>query len=297
MDAEPRLTLAYFKSHPLEVTRQIEMWSPDEVVSVMATFAPHDMASMLEHFPFPQAAAILERLPQDTMVDIITLLPTSSAIGIVRQLEPSVQPNVLATLDQRVGPSLRLSMTYPEGTAGSLADPRVVILPPDIPVSAALERIKRDLTHAMYYHYVVERAGVLVGLVTTKDLLAASPDQRIATIMNDQIATVAAEATEDELLQAPHWRLYHTLPVVDRHGHFLGALRYRTLRRVEAQFHVKPTAGHLPQALLQMWEGYALIGLHIMTDLAQAIETGVSEQLPTLTKEGQDTDVISPETP
>jgi hypothetical protein len=108
---------------------------------------------------------------------------------------------------------------------------------------------------------------------------------------------VAAEATEDELLQTPHWRLYHTLPVVDRHGHFLGALRYRTLRRVEAQFHVKPTAGHLPQALLQMWEGYALIGLHIMTDLAQAIETGVSEQLPTLTKEGQDTDVISPETP
>jgi hypothetical protein len=46
-----------------------------------------------------------------------------------------------------------------------------------------------------------------------------------------------------------------------------------------------------------MWEGYALIGLHIMTDLAQAIETGVSEQIPTLPKEGKETDVTSPETP
>jgi Mg/Co/Ni transporter MgtE len=215
MDAEPRLTLAYFKSHPLEVTKQLETWSADDVAAVMATFSAQDMASVLDHFPLAQAAAVLELLPQDTTVEIITLLPTASAIGILRQLEPSVQHNLLTMLDRRVGPSLRLSMTYPEGTAGSLADPRVVILPPDIPVSAALERIKRDPTHATYYHYVVERTGILVGLVTTKELLAASPDRLTATIMNEQIATVAAEATEDELLQAPHWRLYHTLPVVD----------------------------------------------------------------------------------
>jgi len=297
MDAEPRLTLAYFKSHPLEVTKQLETWSADDVAAVMATFSPQDMASVLEHLPLAQAAAVLELLPQDTTVDIITLLSTASAIGILRQLEPSVQHNLLTILDRRVGPSLRLSMTYPEGTAASLADPRVVILPPDIPVSAALERIKRDPTHATYYHYVVERTGILVGLVTTKELLAASPDRVTATIMNEQIATVAAEATEDELLQTPHWRLYHTLPVVDRQGHFLGALRYRTLRRIEAQSEAKPTTGPLPQALLQMWEGYALIGLHIMTDLAQAIETGVSEQIPTLPKEGKETDVTSPETP
>jgi len=61
---------------------------------------------------------------------------------------------------------------------------------------------------------------------------------------------------------------------------------------------VKPAAGPLPQALLQMWEVYALIGLHLMTDLSQTIETGVSEQMPaTPKKEGKDTDVTSPETP
>ena len=294
MDAEPRLTLAYFRAHPLEAAKQLETWTAADVATVMATFPAQDVVPVLEHFPSAGAAAVLELLPQNKTVEIITLFPTASAIGILRQFDPSVQNNLLARLDQTVGPSLRLSMAYPDGTAASLADPRVVILPPDISVSAALESIRRDPARATYYHYVVERDGILVGLVTTKELLTAGLNQLVATVMNDQVATVAAEATEDELLQNPHWRLYHTLPVVDRQGHFLGALRYRTLRRVEEQFVVRPTGGILPHALLQMWEAYALIGLHIMTDLAQVIEAGVSEEIPMLQKKGEATDVITP---
>lgn len=297
MDAESRLTLAYFKSHPLEATRHLESWPATDVASVLAPYSSEDIATLLQHVSARHAADILPRLSQDKTSDIMTLLPTLSAVRILRQCDPSVQNDLLARLDQSVGVGLRLSMTYPDGTAASLADPRVTILSPDMTVLAALERIRRDAVHATYYHYVVKLDGTLAGLVTMKELLAASPDQLITVIMNEQISTVAAEATEDELLQAPQWRLYHTLPVVDRQGRFIGALRYKTLRRVEEQFKVKPAAGPLPQALLQMWEVYALIGLHLMTDLSQTIETGVSEQMPTLQKEGQDTDVTSPEAP
>ena len=297
MDAESRLTLAYLTSHPLEVSRQLESWPAADVAAIMAPYSPQDVAVILEHVSPLQAARILEHLALDKTADIVTLLPTDSAVWILRQCAPSVQKEVFTRLDESVGPSLRLSMAYPDGTAASLADSRVAILPPDITVSAALQRIKRDAAHATYYHYVVKRDGVLAGLVTTKELLASSPDQLTAAIMNGHIATVAAEATEGELLQNPHWRLYHTLPVVDRQGHFLGALRYKTLRRVEAQLEVKPTAGPLPQTLVQLWEAYAMIGLHIMTDLAQAGDTSVSEQRPMLPKEGKETDVASPETP
>lgn len=40
-----------------------------------------------------------------------------------------------------------------------------------------------------------------------------------------------------------------------------------------------------------------MIGLHIMTDLAQAVDASISEQKPTLPKEGKETDVTSQETP
>lgn len=294
MDAEPRVTLAYLRAYPLEATKHLETWTVADIATVLATFTAQDIAPVLEQFSASQAAAILLLLPPEQAVETLAALPTHAAIGILRQLEPSVQGDLLARLDQTVGPSLRLSVTYPESTAASLADPRVVTLPPDIPVTAALERIKNDPRRATYYQYVVERDGVLVGLVTTKELVVADPTELVATIMRDQIETVSAEATEEELLQDPNWRLYHTLPVVDRQRHFLGALRYRTLRQIEERSDVRPSAGALPEALLQMWEAYALIGIHIMTDLAQAVEIGAAETIPSLRKEGETLDGTPP---
>lgn len=289
MDVEPQVTLAYFKAYPLEAVKQLETATTADIAALLATFTAQDTAPLLEQFSSYQAALVLLLLPQDQAIDILTALPTHAAIGILRQFEPEVQGDLFARLDQTVGPGLRLSAAYPESTAASLADPRVVTLPPDIPVSAALERIKHDPKRATYYQYVVERDGVLVGLVTTKELLVAAPDELVATIMRDQIETVSAEATEEELLQDPNWRLYHTLPVIDRQRHFLGALRYRTLRQIEARSSVQPTVGTLPDALLQMWEAYALIGLRVMTDLAQVVETTVTDEATLLPQESETT--------
>lgn len=297
MDSEARLTLAYFRAYPLEATTQLETWSAEEIAATMRPFPTQDIALVLDHFSSDQAAAVLRLLPTDQTADIITALPTASAIGILRQYDPPVQRELFAKLDSTVGPGLRLSLAYPDGTAASLADPRVVILPPDIPVSRALERIRQDPQRATYYHYVVERDGQLAGLVTTKELLVADPAELVATIMKDQLETVSAESTDEELLQDPNWRLYHTLPVVDRERHFLGILRYRTLRRLEERSEIRHTAGALPQALLHMWEAYAFIGLRIMTDMAQIVETSVAEAAPSRPNESEIDNGATPGTP
>ena len=295
MDLELRMTLAYLRSYPLEATKHLETWSAADIATVMAACPPEDTAPVLELLVSDQAAAVLLLLPQAHAVEILTTLPTHAAIGILRQLEPAMQGDLLARLEKTVGPSLRLSIAYPDGTAASLCDPRVVTLPPDVPVSAALKRITHDPGRATYYHYVVERDGVLVGLVTTKELLTADADQLVATTMRNQLETIPADATEEELLQNPSWRLFHTLPVIDRQGHFLGALRYRTLRQIEARSEIRPTGGPLPGALVQLWEAYALIGLHIMTNLAQALETGMADAAGAR-KERETSDGTSPKT-
>lgn len=296
MDAEPRVTLAFFKAYPLDACKELETWAAADIASVIGAFTAEDAAPVLENFSAYQAASVLLQLPEDLAVEILAALPTHAAIGILRQFEPDVQGNLLNRVDQTVGPSLRLSAAYSQSTAASLADPRVVTLAPDIPVEAALKRIKHDPRRATYYHYVVERNGVLAGLVTTKDLVVAEPHELVASLMKDQLETVSADATEEELLQDPHWRLYHTLPVIDRQRHFLGALRYRTLRQIEGRSSVQQTAGSLPDALLQLWEAYALTGIRVMTDLAQAVETTVTDTSPLSPQERETTDGTPSET-
>lgn len=287
MDAETRLTLEYLKAYPLEALKHLETWTATDIAQVMSPLPPEHVAAVLDHCTDDLAADVLLLLPDEQAAAVIAGLSTPSAIGILRQFDSDRQNRMFALLEPTVGPGLRLRIAYPDGTAGSVADPRVTTLPPDISVSAALERVTRDARRATYYHYVVERDGVLAGLVTTKELLVAAPTDLVATVMRDQVESIAAETLEGEVLQDPNWRFYHTLPVVDRERRFLGALRYRTLKRLEEQVAVSKRPGSLPATLLQMWEAYALIGLRIMTDLAQAAEAGLKVGAPAHTQDGE----------
>lgn len=271
MELEDRLTLGYIQAHPLEVCRRLESLPAKDAAQILAPLPAIDIASVLEHCLPGPAAKIVQGLSQETAGEVITALTASSAIGVLRQFEEPLQREILDGLEKAVGASLRRAMRYPPHTAGNLADPRVFTLPPDITVEEALGRIKFDPRNTMYYVYVIDRDTKLEGLVTLKQLIVSDTDHLIATIMRSNVISLSAEASIEEILQHPQWALFHTLPVVDRWGTFLGALRYRTLRGIEQEHVGKPDPGSLSQAFIQLWEAYALAGIGIMTDVATSI--------------------------
>jgi len=274
MEPEYLLTLGYIQAHPLEAARRVEAMESKDAATLLSPLPPVDLASMLEHCMSSSAAKIIALLPQKSGNDVLAALTASSAIGVLRQFDDPLRQEFLSRLGRVIGSSLRRAMRYPAQTAGSLADPRVLTLPPDISVQDAREWITRDNHNARYYVYVIDRDTKLEGLVTLKQLLVSDSDHLIGTIMNNQVITLSAEATIEEILQHPQWSRFPTLPVVDRWGTFLGALRYQTLRGIEQEWtgHVVP--GPISQTLIQLWEAYSLTGINILTDMADAMKSG-----------------------
>jgi magnesium transporter len=273
MQAEDQLTLGYVQAHPLEVARRLESVTPQEAADILSPLPSSAIAAVLECCLPAPAARIVACFNKDSAGDVITHLSASSAIGVLRQFEEPLQHEILEGLEKAIGASLRRAMRYLPHTAGSLADPRVLTLPPDITVEEALERVKLDPGHTTYYVYVIDRDTKLEGLVTLKQLISCDTDHLIATIMTDNVITLSAEANIEEILQHPQWERFPTLPVVDRWGTFLGALRYRTLRGIEQEHVRNPDPGSLSQAFIQLWEAYSLAGIGIMTDMATSIES------------------------
>ena len=273
MLAEDRLTLGYIQAHPLEVARRLESVTPKEAATVLSPLPANDIADVLECCLPAPAARIVACFNKEAAGEVITHLSASSAIGVLRQFEEPLKQEILEGLEKGIGTSLRRAMRYLPNTAGSLADPRVLTLPPDITVEDALKRVKMDPGHATYYVYVIDRDTKLEGLVTLKQLISSDTDHLIATIMTDNVITLSAEANIEEILQHPQWERFPTLPVVDRWGTFLGALRYRTLRGIEQEHVRNPDPGSLSQAFMQLWEAYSLAGIGIMTDMATSIES------------------------
>ena len=271
MDLEQYLTLGYLQAHPVEAARHLESLDPHESAQLLKTLPVEEIASVLEHCLPVSTAKVIEELPQEVGSDVLSSMNATSAIGVLRQFDDPLRQEILDRLDNPMGATLRRALRYSPNTAGSLADPRVFTLPPDIQVEEAIDRIRTYGQKAMYYIYVIDRDGKLEGVVTLRQLLVDTSHHLVGSVMEAQITTLSAEANLEEILQHPEWSRFHTLPVVDRWGTFFGALRYRMLRRTEKNVGGKAPLGSVSDSLMQLWEAYSLTGIRLMTDVAQTI--------------------------
>ena len=271
MELEQHLTLGYFQAHPVESARHLESLGPEEAGVLLEMLPGEDIAQVLEHCLPVSTAKILGELPNELSGKVLSAMNATSAIGVLRQLEETVRYDILERLDNSMGATLRRALRYSPNTAGSLADPQVFTLPPDIPVEEAISRIRTYGQKAMYYIYVIDRDGKLEGVLTLRQLLIDTSDHLVGTIMENQLTTLSAEADLEEIIKHPEWSRFHTLPVVDRWGTFFGALRYRMLRRIEKDVEGKAPLGAVSDSLMQLWEAYSITGIRLMTDVAQTV--------------------------
>lgn len=277
MEAGDRLTLVYLQTHPVEAARRLEPLPSPDAAALLAPFDSTDIALVLEHLLPDAGAALLGHLPIKTAAAALSHVTSSAASALLRQCGAELQSNLVARLTPDVGPTIQRALTYPANTAGSLADPRILTLAPDLSVREALDRVSRDHSRATYYLYVLDRAAKLTGIVSLKELLAADPNDRVGSVMSTELVSVAAASTAEELLSHPNWRVFHTMPVVDRNGAFLGALRYRTLRMLEDKPRSSDRPPTLSGGLIALWEAYALAGIRVMTDVAEAMMPGQAQ--------------------
>lgn len=271
MRAEDQLNLRFIQLHPVEAARQIEQLESSVAAGMLMPLPNADLATVLGYCQPGLAARILEHVSLDQVVAVVSELRSSTAYVVFRQLPSELQAQVVDQLGPVHGPRFRRALLQPKQTAGSLADPRVVTLPPDVTVEQGIQLLKRNPRQSLYYMYVVDRDAKLEGVLTMKQMLMVDPEDFIASVMNDQVVALPASLTNDELIGHPHWQQFPTLPVVDQDGVFLGVLRYRTLRQVIEQTVTRRTPGSLPDALIQLWEAYSLAGIGLLTELSKTV--------------------------
>lgn len=155
----------------------------------------------------------LRVLAPDDAADVIQAAPEAERAGLLALLDDATRAEVSALLD------------YAEDAAGGLMNPRYARLRPDMNVDEAvsyLRRQARERVASIYYVYVLDGQQRLMGVVSFRDLLAASGDRKVREIMRADVATVAEQMDQEEvsLLFTQHG--YMALPVVDAEGHIKG---------------------------------------------------------------------------
>src|SRR5690625_5466801 len=91
-------------------------------------------------------------------------------------------------------------------------------------VKNVLEKLRQDDTNAdiIYYLYVIDNDGILVGVVSLRDLIIASPSEVIENIMSTRIVSVPEDMDQEDVGRLIKKYDFLAAPVVSNQNRLLG---------------------------------------------------------------------------
>lgn len=235
MDLRRRLARGFATAHPEEAATVLERRSPAECARVLRSLPPSVAAGIVQKMGPSSVLRVIDELNPSDVASILAELALDTASALLRRVSADTRERLLSALDEDLSRDLRIVSESPAGTAAALMDPRAVAVPQDLTVEEAMQTLQKESQHAMYNVYVVDREGTLVGVINMQELLRADPKERLSNVLHAAHHRLEATVDRHGVLDHPGWRSVYSLPVVDQENRFLGAVRYRTLRRLESE--------------------------------------------------------------
>lgn len=211
---------------PDEAARALQHFEPEDAADIAEYVDPTTAASIIRELDTqlaaavvqamrrPEAAVVLGRMQPDDRVDVIGLIPQPLHDELMRELSPA-QAEEVRTLEQ-----------YAPDTAGGIMTLNYTSLLESLTVEEAVGRLRelRQQQRVMFYAYVVDGRDHLVGVLSMRDLVLASPQQKLSDIMITRVNSVAVDADQEEVARYMKSHNFMALPVVDKQGKLVGMI-------------------------------------------------------------------------
>jgi magnesium transporter len=233
MDLERELALEVLAAHPREAAQVAERLPGAAVAELLGSTQAKTCADLLAQMSPLAARRALMAINPDRGAKIVGELPAAVAAPLLRGLPVEARVPLLQALPGTQARAVESMLRFPEGTAGALMDPDVLALCEDLTAEDAVAAVRETPHAARYNLYVLDRAQRLVGVINQRELLLAVPKALLGSFMTRSVHRLPAEADRVAVVSHPAWREVHSLPVVDRDGRYLGAVRYRAFRALE----------------------------------------------------------------
>jgi len=210
--------------HPSELAEIISDLSAKDGVAVIRQLDDETAADALEHLDPDTQKSIIEDIGTERAADIIEEMDSDDAADLLAELPEDQQTELLAEMNEFTAGELRDLVKYQENTAGGLMTTDYVWILPHRSAEATIEKLRQiaPKTEFIYYLYVLDNAQTLLGVMSLRALLLASPDAPIESIMEADLVTVEPHApAEDVAATIARYDLL-ACPVVDERGKMLG---------------------------------------------------------------------------
>ena len=284
-DARANIAKLLRKARPGDVATILPDLTPAEQIDVfriLVTEFPESAGEVLTELEPPPRSRLLSALSPGEIAALLETLSVDDAVYVVESLPEDVRGPVLELVDLRDLAAVQSHLTYEDDSAGRIMDSEFLALPESTTVREAIATIQEGREVDMiFYLYVVDDHGHLVGVTSLRQLLLSPPERTLGEIMTRSVIQVDTGTDQEEVAQLAARYDLLAIPVVDEARRLVGIVTVDDIIDIvkeEATEDFYKMVGTSDNELLYQERSFRVAGIRLpwlLVNLAGLVVTGL----------------------
>ncbi len=251
--------------HPAAVAELIAALEPPEIWQVLRHAPAAARVEIFSHLEPELQVETAAAIPLDDLACLVDDMPADDRVDLLKLLPEDLREAVLPRLSQAERDDIRKLSAYEEKTAGAIMTSDHATLREEWTAAQAIDALRREAPNkeTIYYAYVVDAAGKLLGFVSLRNLILANPDALIRDIMKTNVLFVRTDEDQEEALHMMQKYDLIALPVVNGDNRLVGIITVDDIMDVGEEeattdFHRMATVGAVATGMKEagLWTLY-----------------------------------------
>lgn len=164
-----------------------------------------EQAHLIKYFENKEAKEMLSQMPPDELADLFEATSNKEASRLYQ------------LIDKEKRSELKELLTYPEDSAGAIMTTEYVAFSPEFTAGEAIKKIRKiaPRKETVYFNYIINKFGKLIGFVSLKDIVLANTNQKLEEIMHTNVISVNLKLDQEKVAKNIQKYDLIAIPVVD----------------------------------------------------------------------------------
>jgi magnesium transporter len=232
--------LDLLETSPGSIAAETEELHPADLADVAELLPRHLVPALIANLPAARAAAVVEYFEEDLRTELLENLDPEQAAALLSRMTPDERADaldemsedaaeeILEAIPEKERAETERLLEYDADSAGGLMTTEFVSVPETDSVEEALAAVRAmaraGRREAMNTVYAVDARGVLTGVLSLRELLAAPEGARVADLAWSEIVTVPATAHRRTVAELTADYDLVAVPVLDENRRLLGVV-------------------------------------------------------------------------
>jgi magnesium transporter len=210
--------------HPADLAEIISDLTGPEGNKLLETLDVSKVADTLEEVEPDFQARLLETMPNEKVADVLEEMAPDEAADLLAEFTQDRKKELLNLMERDEAEDVRKLLTYPVDSAGGLMNTEFFAVPPTLTAAETIATLRRTAQEAetIYYVYVTDPNGRLMGVLSLRELVMADPGKPIREFMHKRLVTVKVNESQEDVAQEVAKYNLLAIPVVDGEGRIQG---------------------------------------------------------------------------